>query len=100
MKARYSAYALGDTHYIMETTHPLCGEYDADALRWAMNIATFHGNTEFCGLRILNFTDGETTALVTFHATLKQHGMDASFAEESRFVREDNRWLYRSGKRL
>ena len=98
MKSRYSAYVVGDAEYIMKTTHPACEQFDAERTRWLRGIARFSRETQFLGLTIVNFTDGATSAYVTFRAQLQQNARDASFTEKSFFVLEQ-RWLYRSGSR-
>src|SRR3954471_18832380 len=80
MKSRYSAYAVGDAEYIINTTHPRCPEYDGDRRRWVESIARFSRETEFEGLTILAFVEGATQASVTFRAQLRQGGADVSFA--------------------
>ncbi|HET6343773.1 MAG TPA: YchJ family metal-binding protein [Myxococcota bacterium] len=100
MKSRYVAYAVGDAHYIVTTTHPESGEFDADTSAWLARIGQYSRATEFQGLIIQSFEDGPARAHVTFYAQLRQHGADASFTEKSEFVRVNDRWLYRAGARL
>jgi SEC-C motif-containing protein len=100
MRSRYAAYAVGDAHYIVATTHPESGEFDPDTAAWLARIGLFSRGTEFLGLDIQAFDDGPTRAHVTFRAHLRQGGADASFTERSEFVRVNDRWLYRAGTRL
>ncbi len=99
MRSRYSAYALGLADYIMTTTHPHNPTYTQDKIQWKIEILHFCQNISFDGLQILEFTDGEKEAYVTFTARLKQQGQDASFTERSRFAKVDGRWLYVDGRK-
>ena len=85
MRSRYAAYALGLAEYIVETT--LSGG-DLEGTR------EFSAQTDFTGLDILEFVDGEDNATVTFFAHLFQGGKDVSFIEKSFFKKKDGRWLY------
>jgi SEC-C motif-containing protein len=100
MKARYSAYAVGDANFVMDTTHPLNSEFQPDRDLWARALQGYCRATQFTALTIREFVDGDARASVTFHATMQQGSDDLSFAERSTFVREDDRWLYRDGVRL
>jgi SEC-C motif domain protein len=101
MRSRYSAYALGLVDYIIETTHPEHPESandsaNADARK--AQILAFCTQTHFDGVKILAFMDGQEEATVTFIAYLRQADADASFTEKSFFMKENGRWLYRSGE--
>jgi len=102
MRSRFAAYALGRADYIVATTHPDNVQFQPDTDAWLASIASFSAGTRFLGLRILEASAVEgTRATVTFHATLQQGGVDASFTEQSTFLRgTDGRWRYRSGRRL
>ncbi len=93
MKSRYSAYAVGNSAYIMKTTHPNNPDYTADTKNWKESIDTFCQGTEFLGLEIIEFIDGEEEAFVTFKAKLSSGDM----VEKSQFLKVKNRWLYESG---
>ncbi len=97
MRSRYSAYALGLIDYIIQTTHPLHRDWSRNREEWKNDLQLFSQQTNFQGLEILNFQDGDTVAFVTFKAHLSQHGVDATFTERSRFEKHENRWLYISG---
>ncbi|ARF59918.1 YchJ family metal-binding protein [Streptomyces gilvosporeus] len=87
MRSRYSAFAVGDAGYLLRTWHPRTRpaglECDADQ-RWT-------------GLEILGTTGGSAfhdEGTVEFRAHYTLHGRADSQYENSRFVREDGRWLY------
>ena len=101
MRSRYAAYALGDSAYIMATTHPDGPHFVADTAAWTAQLDAFSAATRFKGLRILECVGGEADdaeGWVTFRAELTQGGQDASFTERSRFEKVDGRWAYRSGE--
>ena len=93
MRSRYSAYALGLIEYIMATTHPNNPDASIALADWQNSIADFAQNTQFIGLNILEFVDGEKEAYVTFEAQFN-HGV---MKEKSRFYKIDGKWLYESG---
>jgi SEC-C motif domain protein len=99
MRSRYSAYANQLADYIIETTHPESPYYLNDRKRWTEQILAFCKTTQFEGLDILVFIDGEKEAYVTFYAHLKQLGKDSSFQEKSRFEKIGNKWHYIEGRR-
>ncbi len=84
MRSRYCAYAIGDVAYIGATQR---------APSDPVGVAAFCAGTEFGGLEILETGPDH----VTFRATLRQGGRDASFTERSVFARDGGRWVYVSG---
>ena len=93
MKSRYSAYAVGNATYIVNTTHKNNSDHIEDIKAWKESIKIFCKNTEFLDLEILDFVEGEEEAFVTFRASLSSGDM----TEKSRFLKVDNRWLYENG---
>ncbi len=98
MRSRFAAYALGLTDYMIDTTHKDHPEFSNDRQKWKESIETFSRSTNFDHLTIDEFIDGEKTATVSFTAHLRQGGTDATFGEKSFFVKENDRWLYKSGE--
>lgn len=94
MITRYSAYAVGDSSYIIRTTHPENPDFHEDRKAWAREIDDFCDNTEFIGLEVLDFVDGESEAFVEFKAKLS----DDIVHERSRFLKVKGRWLYIDGE--
>jgi len=94
MKSRYVAYAVGLSDYIIKTTDPGGPHWQLDRAAWRAELDGFTAMTTFLGVEILSSKPGVTEASVTFRARLEQHGADATFTEESRFVNIDGRWLY------
>lgn len=93
MKSRYSAFAVGDSSYIMKTTHPDNDDYTTQSSEWKTAIDSFSRHTGFLGLQIVAFEDGENEAFVTFVASLSSGPLH----EKSRFLKEDGKWLYVDG---
>ena len=93
MKSRYAAYAVEESAYIVKTTHENNVDYTEEVKAWRESIETFCRETEFLGLEILEFLDGEEEAFVTFKATLSSGEM----VEKSRFLKVNGSWLYESG---
>ncbi|GAB7191764.1 YchJ family metal-binding protein [Kineococcus sp. NUM-3379] len=87
MRSRFSAFAVGDTAYLLATWHPSTRpaalEPDPD-VRWVRLdvLATGAGG----------FLDAEGT--VEFRAVHRGPGGRGVLHERSRFVKEDGRWLY------
>lgn len=92
MRSRYSAYALGLIEYIMATTHPNNPDASIALSDWQTSIAEFSKTTQFMGLNILEFVDGEKEAYVTFEARFDHSTMK----EKSRFYKINGKWLYHS----
>ena len=101
MRSRFAAYALGLVDYIIATTDAAGPQWQSDTNAWRAEITRFSQHTRFADLELLDAPDAiDNEGFVSFRATLEQAGKDASFAERSRFVRRDGRWLYSSGERL
>ena len=87
MRSRYSAFAVGDTAYLLRTWHsskrPRVLRLDPE-LRWTR-------------LAVLEAHDGglfDTAGTVRFRAVYVQDERRGVLAETSRFVREDGHWAY------
>ena len=89
----FTYYAVGDASYIIKTTHPNNADHTEDKKSWKESIELFSNKTEFLGLEIVEFIDGEEEAFVTFKAKL----FSGDMVEKSRFLKVDNSWLYESG---
>lgn len=98
MKSRYCAYAVGKSEYIIFTTHQKNNDFNTNTKAWNKDILDFSQNTIFEKLEIIEFIDGLTESFVTFKANITQNKQDVSFIEKSRFVKENERWLYIDGQ--
>jgi SEC-C motif-containing protein len=93
MRARYSAFAVGDAGYLRATWHPATRpsalELDED-VRWT-------------GLDVLATTGGSLLAAegtVEFRASYVRDGRAGAQHENSRFVRDGGLWRYLDGVSL
>ena len=100
MKSRFSAFAFCKSDYIIKTTHQKNCDFSLNTSSWIADIELFSKNTIFEKLDILDFTDNEFESFVTFKATLFQIKKDISFIEKSRFLKENDIWLYVDGEFL
>jgi SEC-C motif-containing protein len=86
MRSRYSAFALGDTAYLLRSwdraTRPR--RLEPDGVRWT-------------GLDVLETSGGgmfDTEGVVEFIAHYRDQGQPGDLHERSRFVRRDGAWVY------
>lgn len=100
MRSRYSAFALGISNYLIDTTHKDNPERLEDEDSWKRDLDKIASHARFDGLKIIDFVDGTQTAQVTFRAVVTKGDMDLSFTEESHFQKDEDKWLYREGKIL
>ena len=97
MRSRFCAYYLNKTDYIIETTHPNNPDYTMNIDSWKKDIMNFSEYTDFIKLEIYETIEGKKESFVHFKATLKQGDLDASFNENSRFLKVNEKWLYIDG---
>jgi SEC-C motif-containing protein len=88
MRSRYSAFALAERDYLLETWHedfrPARLELDA-GINWL-------------GLEIISAEHEKTNAQVEFEASLLVAGEVSAMRERSEFVLRQGRWLYTRGE--
>jgi SEC-C motif-containing protein len=87
MRSRYSAFAVGDADYLLETWHPLTRPKTLD----------LDSTQRWYRLDILRSERGgmlDTEGTVEFRAWHKGDGGSGDQHEVSRFVREGGRWWY------
>lgn len=90
MRSRYSAFAVGDAGYLLDTWHPSTRPRSLDLdpdVRWT-------------GLDVLASSGGsmlETAGTVEFVARYVVGQTPGAQHERSRFARVDGRWLYLDG---
>jgi SEC-C motif-containing protein len=90
MRARYSAYAVGDLDYIWQTWHP----------RTRPAALTPDGGLAWTGLQILGTVDGgpeDQTGEVEFRAHYREERRSGTLHERSRFAVRARRWFYIDG---
>ncbi|MFC1705359.1 YchJ family protein [Planctomycetota bacterium] len=94
LRSRYSAYALGEVDFILESHH---SSTRAEVSR--SNIADWSRNSEWLGLRVLETEGGgpqDEEGSVTFSASYRQHGKTVDHTENAQFEKEDGAWRFLS----
>ncbi len=90
MRSRYSAFALGDTDYLLRTWHDSTRPdeivLDPSVSWYRLDVLATHAGSPF-----------DTTGTVEFEAFRKGPGGGGSQHEVSAFVREDGAWFYLDG---
>lgn len=87
MRSRYSAFAVGDAGYLLRSWHSSTRPPEV----------AFDPKVRWTGLEILGRTGGSTfhsEGTVEFRAYYRSGGAAGDQHEDSRFVREDGRWVY------
>jgi SEC-C motif-containing protein len=90
MCSRYSAYVLREQDYLEQTWHIDHRPRDLvlnDDIRWI-------------GLQVMDFQQQDDQATVEFEARLLRAGKIDAVHENSRFIKQQGRWLYTSGDML
>jgi len=94
MKARYSAFVIGDIDYIYDSHH-----IDTRKEISKEDIKNWSLNSKWLGLEILNIGEINNDSLegtVEFIAKYKQNAIIYTHHEKSLFKKSNNRWYYHS----
>jgi SEC-C motif domain protein len=92
MRSRYSAYALGLETYLLQTWHP-------STRPAALDVQAELTQGKWLGLNIRGHAENGDDAWVEFVARYKPKSGPATRLHEcSRFVREQDQWLYLDGE--
>jgi SEC-C motif-containing protein len=96
MRARYSAFAVGNMDFISSTHDPRTMEsYDEEQTRdWARE-------SEWLGLEICHTQYGlesDDTGIVEFIAKYRQQGQEHRHHEEGRFRKQSGKWYFSDGQ--
>ena len=97
MRSRYSAYAAGLVHYLVQTTDPEGPHWQNDTEEWIEALIQHCRTTHFHALTIIDSATNGTDGFVHFEAELSVNQMPEGFGEKSRFTCKNGRWLYHSG---
>lgn len=100
VRARYTAFVLGNVRFIIDTTHPTAPHFEADRAAWRTKLLEYCREVSFEGLELHTHEIDEERgeAHVTFTVAMQHEGRDAGFTERSRFLRDGNRWRYVTGE--
>ena len=98
MRSRFAAFAVGLGPYLVSTLAAGHADLELPREELVRELSQARARQRFLGLRILfaglvAADQGE----VLFFARIFEKGQDRSFAELSRFLREDGLWRYASG---
>jgi SEC-C motif-containing protein len=91
MRARYSAFVVGDVAYLRETWHPHTRPASLD----------LDPDRRWTGLEVTATSGGgifDTEGTVDFAAHYEDGGRSGVQQEHSTFVRDNRRWFYLSGR--
>jgi SEC-C motif-containing protein len=87
MRSRYSAYVVGELHYLLATWHASTAPGDLEL-----------GPIKWLGLEVKHAAQAGDAGVVEFVARCKVNGRAERMHEISRFVREAGRWFYIDGQ--
>ncbi|MGV6827259.1 MAG: YchJ family protein [bacterium] len=96
MRARYSAYVVGNAKFLGESLHPAHRQDwdEAATRRWSEH-------SEWLGLEVRGIEagqKGDQEGLVEFVALYKEDGLPRKHHEISRFKKEGKQWYYVDGE--
>jgi len=97
MRSRYAAFALGLCEYLLRTLSADHPDRRLSEAAFVQELRRAHERQRFLGLRVIRASVDGDEGEVLFHARIFEKGVDRSFAELSRFVREVGAWRYASG---
>ncbi|AUM11613.1 YchJ family protein [Ketobacter alkanivorans] len=95
MRSRYSAFARKLPVYLLETLHPSKRAPD-ELAKLEQSVA----QGRWLGLKIISCRDGladQDTGYVAFKASHEDASQQTVLEENSRFIKENNRWYYVDG---
>ncbi|WP_229401660.1 YchJ family protein [Micromonospora okii] len=87
MRARFSAFAVGDADYLLRSWHPT-----TRPARLRLDPGQRWTRLEILGTERGGLLDNAGT--VAFRAHYREAGAPGTLTEHSRFTREDGRWVY------
>lgn len=95
VRARWSAYALNNADFIMDTTHPDNEDYDENRAHWRIRIEAYCIRNIFNTLEIISAEDDKVSYRAEILALLNQ---PMTITEDSVFAQIDGEWKYLSGE--
>jgi SEC-C motif domain protein len=98
MRARYSAYALGEIDYILKTHEPSTA-HQVDR----KNTELWSKQSQWLGLEIVTTSQGgpeDSAGSVEFVARYKIRGVTVEHRERATFRRENGRWWFVDGQEI
>lgn len=98
MRSRYTAYAVGNIDYILDTHDP-----DTVSSVDRNNTELWSKNSEWLGLEILGSErglEGDDDGVVEFVARYKVKGVTLTHRERATFKRHGKRWVFVDGQEI
>ncbi|MCW8885969.1 MAG: YchJ family protein [Motiliproteus sp.] len=96
MRSRYTAFAIGRSDYLLKTTHPdHRQELSIELLDEQISMTTW---SELEILETIQGSESDSTGVVSFIASFSSDEGEAQLHETSRFIRENEHWLYVDGE--
>lgn len=95
VRARYSAYALHLSDFIMQTTHPDNEAYESNFADWRFRIEAYCLRNIFDELEIISAEGDKVTYRAEIMAFFSQ---PTTIQEESVFAKVNGEWKYLSGE--
>jgi len=95
MRSRYSAYVVANVNYLMDSHHP-----NTRPVKERKNIIKWTKSIIWVSLEIISKQKGQqidTEGNVEFKALYIENGKLEYIHEDSYFVKENNKWYYKSG---
>jgi len=94
MRSRYTAYAMQNVSWLIDSWHPSQRIPDM-----AQRLSESFASTEWLSLNVTccNHGSHDNEAFVTFFARYRENLQINAIHERSRFLREDQRWYYVDG---
>lgn len=101
MRSRFSAFALGLGDYLVDTLAANHEDRGLPRHELVRKLSRARERQRFLKLTVITAPPpppvGDGDGEVLFHARIFEAGVDVSFAERSRFVREGATWRYADG---
>lgn len=94
LRARFSAYALEEIDFIIDTTHPDSPDYQRDRVAWFKELMGATRQTSFRALEVQEVQLQDRVSWVTYSVELEQPEQEATASERARFEAIDEQWFY------
>jgi SEC-C motif-containing protein len=108
LRSRYTAFAWRLIKYVIETTHPACGDWRDDKIDWVKDLDKGGMFDNYCFVSLEpgpEEFESDTVGYISFTVRMKgqdgsaYEGDDRVISERSQFLRdEEGKWLYSVGE--
>lgn len=97
LRARYVAYGVGAVDYLIATTDPRGSQWHPDRAAWTADLRAYCKTLRLAGLDIRTEAITGDRGAVRYVAQLRLDGRPATLAEDARYRKDGDRWLYVDG---